>query len=84
MAVALAQSSLPLAVIAMSCTDMTRRMLIAAVLQRDSLGDELNAFAETYNRFIAQRKLGITDLKLMKQLSQQWKRVERCEGWPRG
>jgi len=44
----------------------------------------LNDFADTYNRFVDLRNKGIHDLKLAKQLSKEWGRVEKCEGWPRG
>ena len=66
---------------------MTRRGLLfsgLALAQVDELMQALNAFADTYNRFVDLRNKGIHDLKLAKQLSKEWSHVEKCEGWPRG
>ena len=65
---------------------MTRRGLLfsgLALAQVDELALALNAFADTYNRFVDLRNKGLHDLKLAKKLSQEWNRVERCEGWPK-
>jgi len=66
---------------------MTRRGLLFACfapVQVDELMKALNAFAETYNHFVDLRNKGIHDLKIAKDLSKKWAKVEHCEGWPRG
>jgi hypothetical protein len=66
---------------------LTRRALIAAAFQppqHDELAVRLNEFAEAYNRYIAERKEGLLNIKQAKKLSALWHRVEACEGWPRG
>lgn len=66
---------------------MTRRGLLfsgLALAQVDELAMRLNAFAEAYNQFVKLRDQGINDVKLARELSKKWDRIEHCEGWPRG
>lgn len=70
---------------------MNRRAAILGILSLplalaaypDDLLDEMNRFAEPYNRLVPKVASGIVDVKLAKEVSGRFHTVERNEEWPK-